>query len=131
MLGHRQNDEAPRDRGAGELRERSGIVIEMLEHVECPDDVPLRLERQVRRVELEKLCLRHPLPYHVKSRERGFAAAETHVRKALVHALEHEAGAAPDLEQALRIRCIASDQPADEVVPRAEPEVLGLELREL
>jgi hypothetical protein len=131
MLWNRQQDGAPGDDSSHELRQGAGVVVEVLQHVERTDDVPLSVERQPSAVELQELRIGHPPSCDDEAGKRGLTTGEAHRWEGLVHSLEHEAGAASDLQHARRRRGMASHQPADERVPRTEPEVLRLELGKL
>jgi hypothetical protein len=98
------------------------VVVDVLEHVERADDVPLVVERHVDGIELQQLRLRDALARESQALRVELGAGQRQLGMAIVDAAQHVAGAAADLEQRTRVREVALQRPQDHRVASAEPE---------
>jgi hypothetical protein len=60
MLRYCDDQATARTQHRVHLEERSLVLLDVFEHVECAHDVELRLEGQLPRVQLEQLGVRDP-----------------------------------------------------------------------
>ena len=97
MLGHCDNQATARAQRRAHLEERFVVLLDVLEHVECADDVELRLEWQLPRVQLEQLSVRDSLRSYFQAGPEELPAHEPHVWERIAHAGEDEPGPATDL----------------------------------
>jgi hypothetical protein len=122
MLRHCHDQAAARAQGCVHLEERCVVLFDVFEHVECADDVELRLEGQLPRVQLEQLGIRDSPGSYLQAGLIELPAYEPHVWERISHTGEDEPGSAAHLEHALRVREVPSQRPDDQAVPGTKPE---------
>src|SRR5690606_7655927 len=97
------------------------IVVDVLDHVECANEVELFLIWHLARVKLHQFRLRHAAPRQLQALGKELAAGDAQAGISRQRA-QNLAAAAADLEEAVARRRQRADELDDQAVARSIPE---------
>jgi len=113
--------------GAVDLVEHLPVLIDVLEHVETADDIPLPVVGKRARVGLDQLGIRYAARGDLDALGEELHAAEAHLRERVSETREDEPVAAADLEETPGRGEVLPQHRDDQAVSRPVPEALGLD----